>query len=217
MPDIVEIAAQVDVDDACLVLNDRSRHTVHRFMGCPLWTVSKRSSERSVFRGRLRVGSWAHSDPDLQGRRSEQTPLRYQTPEYLALEVACGTRGQSCTAYPGGRRWRTSVRNVRRSDAGRADRRRTLRKMPLKTHSLYSYLSKGRGTASFKRCRSQADRAKTRREFPYDRAKGRFSRFFALCAAGVRIPTEPATYSDSNPATLIDAAPVGLWQGDHRQ
>ena len=33
MPDIVEIAAQVDVDDACLVLNDRSRHTVHRFMG----------------------------------------------------------------------------------------------------------------------------------------------------------------------------------------
>ena len=42
MPDIVEIAAQVDVDDARLVLNDRSRHTVHRFMGCPLWTVSKR-------------------------------------------------------------------------------------------------------------------------------------------------------------------------------
>ena len=28
---------------------------------------------------------------------------------------------------------------------------------------------------------------------------------------GLRIPTEPATYSDLNPATLIDAAPVGLW------
>jgi len=27
----------------------------------------------------------------------------------------------------------------------------------------------------------------------------------------VRIPTEPATYSDLNPAALIDAAPVGLW------
>ena len=27
----------------------------------------------------------------------------------------------------------------------------------------------------------------------------------------MRIPTEPATYSDLNPATLIDAAPVGLW------
>ena len=27
----------------------------------------------------------------------------------------------------------------------------------------------------------------------------------------VRIPTEPATNSDLNPATLIDASPVGLW------
>ena len=32
MPDIVEVAAQVDVDDARLVLNDRSRHPVHRLM-----------------------------------------------------------------------------------------------------------------------------------------------------------------------------------------
>src|SRR5208282_2736384 len=42
VPDIVEVAAQVDVYHACLLLNDRSRHTVYRFMGCPLWTVSKR-------------------------------------------------------------------------------------------------------------------------------------------------------------------------------
>src|SRR5208283_389414 len=42
MPDIVEVAAQVDVYHACLLLNDRSCHTVYRFMGCPLWTVSKR-------------------------------------------------------------------------------------------------------------------------------------------------------------------------------
>src|ERR1700682_947293 len=42
MSDIVEIAAQVDVYDACLVLNDRSRHTVHRFMSCPLRSVSER-------------------------------------------------------------------------------------------------------------------------------------------------------------------------------
>src|SRR5271169_390953 len=42
VPDIVEIAAQVDVYDACLALNDRSRHTVYRFMSCPLGTVSKR-------------------------------------------------------------------------------------------------------------------------------------------------------------------------------
>src|SRR5208283_293430 len=39
VPDIVEVAAQVDVYHACLLLNDRSRHTVYRFMGCPLWTV----------------------------------------------------------------------------------------------------------------------------------------------------------------------------------
>ena len=31
-----------DVYDACLVLNDRSRHTVHRFMSCPLRSVSER-------------------------------------------------------------------------------------------------------------------------------------------------------------------------------
>src|SRR5271156_2523147 len=42
VPDIVEIAAQVDVYDARLALNDRSRHTVYRFMSCPLGTVSKR-------------------------------------------------------------------------------------------------------------------------------------------------------------------------------
>jgi hypothetical protein len=27
----------------------------------------------------------------------------------------------------------------------------------------------------------------------------------------MRIPTQPATYSDLNPATLSDAAPVDLW------
>ena len=42
MPDIVEIALQVDVDDACLMLNDRSRHAVHRFMRRALGTVSER-------------------------------------------------------------------------------------------------------------------------------------------------------------------------------
>jgi hypothetical protein len=42
VPDIVEIAAQVDVDDACLVLNNRSRHPVYCFMSCPLRSVSER-------------------------------------------------------------------------------------------------------------------------------------------------------------------------------
>ena len=40
--DSVEIAAQVDVDDARLLLNDRSRRQAYRFMSRPLGTVSKR-------------------------------------------------------------------------------------------------------------------------------------------------------------------------------
>src|SRR5207253_11070657 len=43
MSDIVKIAAQVDVYDTCLVLNDRSGDPVNRFMSCPLGTISKRS------------------------------------------------------------------------------------------------------------------------------------------------------------------------------
>ena len=43
VPDVVKIAAQVDVYDACLVLNDGSGHPVDRFMRCPLGTISKRS------------------------------------------------------------------------------------------------------------------------------------------------------------------------------
>ena len=43
MPDVVKIAAQVDVYDACLVLNNCLRHPVDRFMSCPLGTISKRA------------------------------------------------------------------------------------------------------------------------------------------------------------------------------
>jgi hypothetical protein len=32
MPDIIEIAAQVDVYDSCFLLNDRSGHTINRVM-----------------------------------------------------------------------------------------------------------------------------------------------------------------------------------------
>src|SRR5271166_90142 len=42
VPDIVEVAAQVDVYHACLLLIYGSRLTVYLVMGCPLWTVSKR-------------------------------------------------------------------------------------------------------------------------------------------------------------------------------
>jgi hypothetical protein len=36
MPDVVKIAAQVDVYGACLVLNDCLGHPGDRFMSCPL-------------------------------------------------------------------------------------------------------------------------------------------------------------------------------------
>src|ERR1700751_4586919 len=36
MSNVVKIAAQVDVYDACLVLNNRSGYPVDRFMSCPL-------------------------------------------------------------------------------------------------------------------------------------------------------------------------------------
>lgn len=43
MPDIVKIAAQVDVYDARLLLNDGSGYPIDRFMCCPFGTVSIRS------------------------------------------------------------------------------------------------------------------------------------------------------------------------------
>ena len=43
MSNVVKIAAQVDVYDACLFLNNRFGYPVNRFMSCPLGTVSKRS------------------------------------------------------------------------------------------------------------------------------------------------------------------------------
>ena len=48
VPNIVKIAAQVDVYDVCLALKDGSRHAIDRFMSCPLGTISKRA--------RLKVG-----------------------------------------------------------------------------------------------------------------------------------------------------------------
>src|SRR5262245_52136664 len=43
VPDVVKIAAQVDVYDACLVLNDGSGPAIDRFMSCPFGTISKRA------------------------------------------------------------------------------------------------------------------------------------------------------------------------------
>src|SRR6516225_6508409 len=43
VPDVVKIAPQVEIYDACLVPNDRLGYTVYRFMSCLLGTIPKRS------------------------------------------------------------------------------------------------------------------------------------------------------------------------------
>jgi len=43
MPDVVKIASQIEIYDACLVLNNRLGHAIDRFMRCLLGTVSKRT------------------------------------------------------------------------------------------------------------------------------------------------------------------------------
>src|SRR6266478_4657749 len=53
VPDIVEIAAQVDIYDTCFLLNDRSGHTINRVMSCPLGTISKRSRLEVCLEDRL--------------------------------------------------------------------------------------------------------------------------------------------------------------------
>src|SRR5262245_56489401 len=67
VPNVVEVAPQIKVYDACLVPNDCLGHAVDRFMSCLLGTVSKRS--------RLEVG--------LKDRLQDQLerPLHYPIPD----------------------------------------------------------------------------------------------------------------------------------------
>ena len=53
VPDIVEVAAQVDIYDPCFLLNDPSGHQIDRFMSCPLGTISKRSRLEVCLKDRL--------------------------------------------------------------------------------------------------------------------------------------------------------------------
>jgi hypothetical protein len=41
VPDIVEIAAQINVYNPCLLLNNRSGYPIDRIMSCPVGTISK--------------------------------------------------------------------------------------------------------------------------------------------------------------------------------
>src|SRR5262249_5267585 len=53
MPNVVKVAAQVKIYDACLVPNDRLGYAVDRFMCRLLWTVSERSRLEVSLKDRL--------------------------------------------------------------------------------------------------------------------------------------------------------------------
>jgi hypothetical protein len=55
VPDVVKIAPQIDIYDACLVLNDCLGHSVDRLMSCLLGSVSKRSRLNVGFKDRLQA------------------------------------------------------------------------------------------------------------------------------------------------------------------
>ena len=72
MSNVVKIAAQVDVYDACLVLNNRSGYPVDRFMSCPLGTISKRSRLEVCLEDRLQYElerTLHHSISDRRNRK----------------------------------------------------------------------------------------------------------------------------------------------------
>src|SRR5262245_55466531 len=67
VPNVVKVAPQINVYDACLLLNDGLRHAVDRFMSCLLGTIAKRA--------RLEVG--------LKDRLQDQLkrPLHHPIPD----------------------------------------------------------------------------------------------------------------------------------------
>src|SRR5215468_6277371 len=53
MSNIVEVAAQIDINYARLILNNCLGYPVYRFMSCPIGTVSKRSRLEVRLKDRL--------------------------------------------------------------------------------------------------------------------------------------------------------------------
>ena len=85
VPDVVKIAAQVDVYDARLVLNNCLRHPVDRFMSCPLGTISKRARLEVGLEDRLQYElerALHHSVADRRNREDADLAavLRYLLP-----------------------------------------------------------------------------------------------------------------------------------------
>src|SRR3974390_1009251 len=74
VPNVVKVALQIEIDDACLPLKDRLGHSVDRFMSCLLRTVSKRA--------RLEVGLKDWLQDELE------RPLHYPIPDRRNREDA---------------------------------------------------------------------------------------------------------------------------------
>ena len=85
MPDVVKIAAQINIDDTCLLLNDRSGHPIDRFMSCPFGTISIRPRLEVGLEDRLQdelERALHHSIPDRRNQKdADFAPiLRYLLP-----------------------------------------------------------------------------------------------------------------------------------------
>ena len=67
MSNIVEVAAQIDINYARLILNNCLGYPVYRFMSCPIGTISKRSRLEVCLKDRLQYElerPLHHSIPD---------------------------------------------------------------------------------------------------------------------------------------------------------
>ena len=94
MPDIVKVAAQIDVYDTCFLLNDCSGHPVDRFMSCPLGTISKRSRLEVCLEDRLQYElerPLHHAIPDRRNRKyADFVPVfRYFLPPGWQRRIVC--------------------------------------------------------------------------------------------------------------------------------
>ena len=85
VPNVVKVAPQIEIYDACLMLNDRLGHATDRFMSCLLGTVSKRARLEVGLEDRLQdefEPTLYYAVPDRRNRKDTDftSVLRYFLP-----------------------------------------------------------------------------------------------------------------------------------------
>src|SRR5215467_15586127 len=94
MSNIVEVAAQIDINYARLILNNCLGYPVYRFMSCPIGSISKRSRLEVRLKDRLQYElerPLHHSIPDSRYREDADFAaaiLRYLLPSSRQRHVA---------------------------------------------------------------------------------------------------------------------------------